>query len=50
VVRVGAEVVPRRYTGAEGAAKLGVVRYLVGPRFLGGMVTAVPVLRSCDVG
>jgi hypothetical protein len=24
------------YTGAEGAARLGAMRYLVGPRFLGG--------------
>jgi hypothetical protein len=35
VVRVGAEVVPRCYVGAEGAARLGVLHYLVGPRFLG---------------
>ena len=36
VVRVGAEVVPRRYTGAEGAARLGVIRYRVGLGSLGG--------------
>jgi hypothetical protein len=30
------QVVPPCYAGAEGAARLGVIRYLVGPRFLGG--------------
>ena len=37
VGRSGAEVVPQRYTGVDGAAGLGVMRYLAGPRFLGGL-------------
>jgi hypothetical protein len=48
VVRIGTEWCRGAATGAEGAARLGVMRYRGGLGSWAGLVTAVPVLRSRD--